>query len=64
MNEYLNNVGVFCDIDADFLDEYINFHNRTIKSSTKFSPNKIRNISDNFIIKHSIYIKNYNDETG
>ena len=47
MENYLLNIGDFNDKHIeDALDEYIRFHNSTVKSSTKFAPDEIRDIID------------------
>ena len=75
MKNYLDNVPNFNDNDIkNALDEYIRFHNSTKKSSTKYSPNEIRDLDDlsqieiilNNIIKsfkkHTIEINEIIDE--
>ena len=75
MKNYLDNIQNFNDNDIEnALDEYIRFHNSTKKSSTKYSPNEIRDLDDlsqievilNNIIKsfkkHTIEINEIIDE--
>ena len=52
MKEYLNNIKDFSDIDVENAnEEYINFYNRTIKSSTKYNPNEVRDLNDPNLIE-------------
>ena len=45
----------FSDEDIEqALDEYIIFHNKTIKSSTKYAPNDIRDLDNPELISHTL----------
>ena len=55
MKNYLDNMGNFSDEDnKQALDEYIIFHNVTLKSSTKYTPNDIRDLNNQELISHTL----------
>ena len=55
MKNYLDKMDNFSDEDIEqALDEYIIFHNKTIKSSTKYAPNDIRDLDNPELISHTL----------
>jgi len=62
MKNYLDNFNNFDDNKIELsLEDYIIFHNQTIKYSTKYTPNDIRNIDDENLIERVLnnMIKNF-----
>ena len=65
MYDYLKDIKEFNDEDLEnAIFEYIKYHNNKKKSSTKFTPNEIRNINNeeqiNLIIENMIKSSNKN----
>ena len=55
IKDYLNNLDSFSDIDIEnALNNYIIFHNNSRKTSTKYTPNEIRDITDPQLIESII----------
>ena len=51
MKNYLDNYKDFNDSNIEnALDDYILYHNNTIKSSTRYTPNEIRDLTDKNLI--------------
>ena len=58
MKKYLDKKENFNDEDIEqALDEYIIYHNKTIKSSTRYAPDDIRDLEDLQLIAHTLLIK-------